>query len=113
MACLFNVASVYAQEVESEGVPLPPTVQGGMSGTVLIIILFLIFWLLVLRPQSKEFKEHQEFINGIKRGDDVVTDSGLIGKVAGIEKGYILLEIATGVKVKVETSHVAKPAESK
>ena len=108
---LLNASAVYAQEVESE-MPTPsPAMQNGMSMTMMFVILFLIFWFLVIRPQSNEYKAHQKFIDEIKRGDEVVTDSGIIGRVAGIEKNYILLEIANGVKVKVETAHIAKKAE--
>ena len=74
-------------------------------------IVFLIFFTMVIRPQQMKLSEHQKFIVALKRGENVVTSGGLIGRIASIEKEFILIEVASGVKVKVEPSHVVKYVE--
>ncbi|MXO89792.1 preprotein translocase subunit YajC [Pontixanthobacter aquaemixtae] len=60
----------------------------------------LIFWFLIIRPQMKRQKEHQEKIASIKKNDKVVTAGGLIGKVVKVDDDYAEIEIAQGVRVK-------------
>ncbi len=91
---------------------------GGMSGLMSmflpLIIIFAIFWLLLIRPQQKKMKKHQEFITNLKKGDEVITSGGLYGKIAGISNNAITLEIAEGVRIKIEKAHItgytAQPA---
>lgn len=60
----------------------------------------LIFWFLIIRPQMKRQKEHQEKVASMKKGDKVVTAGGLVGKVIKVDDDYADIEIAQGVKVK-------------
>lgn len=67
-----------------------------------IILLIVIFWFLIFRPQQKRMKQHQAMLSAIKRGDTVVTNGGLVGKVIkAVENEDLEIEIAQGVKVKV------------
>ena len=73
-----------------------------------ILLLVVIFWLLIFRPQQKRMKAHQAMLTSISRGDTVVTSGGLVGKVTKAVDGEDLeVEIATGVKVKLVRSMVA------
>jgi preprotein translocase subunit YajC len=85
--------------------------EGGMSGIMNMLlplmIIFIIFWLLLIRPQQKKVKKHHEFISSLKKGDEVITSSGILGKIAGIADNAITLEIAEGVKIKVEKSYIS------
>ncbi len=85
--------------------------EGGMSGILNMLlplmIIFFIFWLLLIRPQQKKVKKHQEFISSLKKGDEVITSSGILGKIAGISDNAITLEIADGVKIKIEKSYIS------
>ncbi len=65
-----------------------------------LVAMGVIFWFLILRPQMKRQKEHQTKIGGIKRGDQVVTGGGLVGKVVKVDDTYAEIELAPGVKVK-------------
>ena len=58
------------------------------------------FWFLIIRPQMRQQKAHREKIAGVKKGDQVITAGGLLGKVIKVDDDYVELEIATGVKVK-------------
>ncbi|KZY38450.1 MAG: preprotein translocase subunit YajC [Roseovarius sp.] len=84
-----------------------------------LILIFAIMWFLLIRPQQKKLKEHKAMVAALRRGDQVVTQGGLIGKVAKVkDEDEIEVEIAQGVKVRVVKSTVAQvlsktePAES-
>lgn len=65
-----------------------------------IIGMIAIFWFLIIRPQMKRQKEHQAKIGGVKKGDQVVTAGGLVGKVIKVDETYVELELGTNVRVK-------------
>ncbi|OYW46518.1 MAG: preprotein translocase subunit YajC [Sphingomonadales bacterium 32-68-7] len=69
-----------------------------------IIGMVAIFWFLIIRPQMRQQKAHREKIAGVKKGDQVITAGGLLGKVIKVDDDYVELEIATGVKVKAVKS---------
>ena len=66
-----------------------------------IILLVVLFYFMLIRPQQKRAKEHQAMITNVKRGDMIELSSGLIGKVVRVEDKEVGVEIATGVTVKV------------
>ena len=70
------------------------------------ILLIVLFYFLMIRPQQQRMKKHQEMLGGLKRGDQVVLSSGLIGKIVRVEDKEVGLEIATGVTVKVVKSMI-------
>jgi preprotein translocase subunit YajC len=75
---------------------------------VMMVGMFAVFWFLVIRPQQKRAKEHRNMLGAIKRGDQVVTNGGIMGRVARIEgDGVLLVEIAPNVKVKCQQSMIA------
>lgn len=69
--------------------------------------VFLIFYFLLIRPQRKEQNRHKKFLSELKKGDEVVTSSGIYGRVAGIADNVVTLEIANQVKVRVTKNSVA------
>lgn len=74
-----------------------------------LILIVVIFWFLVLRPQSKRMKQHREMVANVKRGDTVVTAGGLIGKVVRVkDDNEIEVEIGEGVKVRVVKSTLSE-----
>ncbi len=82
-----------------------------------LLLIFVIFYFLLIRPQTRRVKEHQGMIAAVKRNDIAVTSGGLIGKVTKVDEAEIELEIATGTRVRVVKSmlsevrpHGAKPA---
>ena len=84
-----------------------------------LILIFAIMWFLLIRRQQKKLKEHKAMVQALRRGDQVVTQGGLIGKVSKVkDEDEIEVEIAQGVKVRVVKSTVAQvlsktePAES-
>jgi preprotein translocase subunit YajC len=80
---------------------------GGFMQLLPMILMFVVLWFLMIRPQMKKSKEHKALLAAIAKGDEVVTQGGLVGKVAKVGESYITLEIATGTEVVVQ-----KPAVS-
>lgn len=65
-----------------------------------LVLIFAVFYFLLIRPQQKRMKEHKAKIEAVKKGDQVVTGGGLVGKVVRVDEIYADVELATGVKVK-------------
>lgn len=74
---------------------------GGLMSFLPIILMFAVLWFIMIRPQMKRQKEHQAKINSVKKGDQVVTGGGLLGKVVKVDDHYAEVEISQGVRVKV------------
>ncbi|WP_170472830.1 preprotein translocase subunit YajC [Ruegeria arenilitoris] len=84
--------------------------EGGAIAQFLpLILIFGIMYFLLIRPQQKKIKEHKAMVDALRRGDQIVTQGGLIGKVAKVkDDGELEVEIAEGVKVRVVQSTVAQ-----
>ena len=81
-----------------------------------LLLVFIIFWFLMIRPQQKRMREHQAQINAVKKGDRVVTGGGLIGKVTKVSDNEVELELGQGVRVtavKSTLTQVIDPAAAK
>ncbi len=75
---------------------------------IFIIIAFaLVFYFIVWRPQSKRAKEHRDLVTSLSKGDEVVTNGGLLGKVTKVDEQYIVLEVAPNMELKVQKHAVA------
>ncbi len=81
---------------------------GGWEGLIPLLILFVIFYFLLIRPQQKKVKEHKQLVESLKKGDEVTTYGGLVGKIRDIDETFIDLEIAPDIVVKVERQNVAR-----
>jgi preprotein translocase subunit YajC len=80
----------------------------GIEQFIPLILIFAIMYFLLIRPQQKKMKEHQAMVAGLRRGDQVVTQGGIVGKVVKVkDDGEIDVEIADGVKVRVIQSTIA------
>ena len=73
-----------------------------------IILIFGVFYFLMIRPQQKKLKEQQQMLSELKYGDEVVTASGILGKIAGMADKVITLEVENGVKMKMLKSQVVQ-----
>ena len=83
------------------------TAQSPMAGFFIqLILVFVIFYFLLIRPQQKKMKEHEDMLNSIKIKDEVLTGGGVYGSVTKIEADALFVEIAKGVEIKVLRSSV-------
>lgn len=81
---------------------------GGLIELVLMMaVFFAIMYFLIIRPQQKRQKEHRGMIEALNKGDEVVTGGGVLGKITQIDDGFIQLEVAENVKIKVQKHAVA------
>jgi len=83
---------------------------GGLISFVPILLIFVIMYFLMIRPQQKKVKEHRTMVEALRRGDQVITAGGLIGKVTRVDdqKGELEVELAPNVKVRVVRSTISQ-----
>ena len=81
----------------------------GQNPLVLISIFFLIFYVMIIRPQQKNAKKLEGYLTGLKKGDEVVTSGGLIGRIALVAGDVLTLEVANNVKMRVLKAQVTGP----
>jgi len=84
----------------------------GFGQLVPLIIIMVIFYFLLIRPQQKKLKEHKAMVEATKKGDKVVTAGGIIAKVTDVKDDILTVEIADGVKVKVKRDTIVGSADS-
>lgn len=90
--------------------------QGGDAGTINLIMIgmmFIVIYFFLIRPQSKRQKEQQNFVNSIEKGDNVITTSGIHGRVMKIEEDVITLEVYKNTYIKIERSAISKDFSAK
>ena len=109
--CLTIQGEVLAQGPAGQP-PMPSFGERLMQMMPMLLMVYVIFYILVIRPRQSEEKAQQKFLEGLKRGDPVITASGLFGKIVSLDPGSITLEIAPTVKVRVERRTVIKREES-
>ena len=89
---------------------VPAAGAGGQSplmGMLPIFVMIAIVYFLMLRPQMNKQKQHQEFVTKLKRGDEVLTTGGILGRIEGLTDMYITLEIAPDVRIRILRSQIA------
>ncbi len=96
----FFVSDAYAQTGGGAGGP-------GMGDFLFLIVIFAVFWFLLIRPQQKRAKEHKAMVEALSKGDEAVTNGGLLGKITKVGDSFVTLEIADGLTVQVQRASVA------
>jgi preprotein translocase subunit YajC len=94
-----------------------PAGQGGgdlntLMGFAPMILIFVVFYFLLIRPQQKKAKDHRTMLENLKKGDAIITNGGLFGKVTALSDQVVTLEIADKVRVRVSRAHIAGLAPS-
>lgn len=75
---------------------------GGFMQILPMILMFVVLWFLMIRPQMKKAKEHKALIAALSKGDEVVTQGGMVGKIVKVGESYVTVEIAEGTEVVVQ-----------
>jgi preprotein translocase subunit YajC len=86
--------------------------QGGITPLITMAAVFFIFYLLLIRPQQKRLKEHKVFLDNINKGDEVITNGGMLGKVVGITDKVLTIEIGENMRIKVLKSSISGSQKS-
>ena len=84
---------------------------GGFTGFIPLILMFVIFYFLLIRPQQKRTKEHRQMISNLKKGDRIITSGGIHGRITGMDESTLTVEIADKVRVKVARANVSNLAQ--
>ncbi len=96
------ISSAYAQS--SGG-----SAGGGFNVQIIILVVFVgVFYFLVIRPQQRRMKDQQNMISRLASGDEVVTSGGMLGRITDVGDNFITLEIADGVRIKVQKAQVTQ-----
>ena len=83
---------------------------GNLAQFAPLVLIFIVFYFLLIRPQQKKAKEHQTYLSNLKKGDKVITGGGIHGQIAGLTDTVVTLEIAENVRIKVSRSAIAGSA---
>lgn len=89
------ISNAYAQAA-------PADASGGLLGLLPIILMFGVLWFLMIRPQMKKTKEHQKMVGELAKGDEVVTQGGIVGRISKISENYVTVEVAESKNGPVE-----------
>lgn len=81
---------------------------GGMINLIFLGVIFVVFYFFLIRPGQKKQKEQKSFSESLEKGDDVVTASGILGRINKIEEGIITLEVGTKLYIRVTKSAISK-----
>lgn len=85
---------------------------GGFASFIPLILMFVIFYFLLIRPQQKKTKEHREMITNLKKGDKIITSGGIYGQITAVDDGILTVEISDKVRVKVSRPNIAAIVQS-
>jgi preprotein translocase subunit YajC len=85
---------------QTAGAAADPT--GGFMQLLPMILMFVVLWFLMIRPQMKKAKEHKALVAALSKGDEVVTQGGILGRIVKVDENYVTVEIAAGTEVIVQ-----------
>ena len=93
------ISNAYAQAASGD-----PT--GGLMGLAPLVLMFIVLWFLMIRPQMKRAKEHKAMVSALAKGDEVITQGGIVGRVVKVGDAYLNVEIADNVTIVVQSQAV-------
>jgi len=84
-----------------------PAQQPGFASFLPLIILFIIFYFILIRPQIKQAKQHKQLVASLTKGDEIATSGGLLGKIKQVGDNFIIIEISKETEVKIQKQSVS------
>jgi preprotein translocase subunit YajC len=81
---------------------------GGLSQIIILVVFVAVFYFLLIRPQQKRMKDQQAMLSRLSAGDEIVTTGGILGRIIEVNDTFITLEVADGVRIKVQKTQVAQ-----
>nr|WP_315429144.1 preprotein translocase subunit YajC [uncultured Albidiferax sp.] len=101
------ISSAFAQTAPAAA-PAGGDMMSSLTGMLPLVLMFVVLYFVMIRPQMKKQKEHRAMIDALAKGDEVATAGGLLGKVTNLGEGSVSLEIANGVVVQLQRSAVVQ-----
>jgi preprotein translocase subunit YajC len=80
----------------------------GLLGLLPMVLIFVVFYFLLIRPQQKKAKQHREMVAAVTKGDEVVTNGGVLGKITDVDDNFASVEIASGIIVRVQKAAISQ-----
>ena len=102
------ISEAFAQTAPAPAATGSTDFLGSMGSMLPLLLMFVVLYFVMIRPQMKRQKEHKAMIEAIAKGDEVVTGGGLLGKVSKMGESYLHVEIANGVEVQVQRSAIVQ-----
>jgi preprotein translocase subunit YajC len=96
----------YAQSAPA-GAAVSPKQPGTLEMFLPFVVIFAIFYFLIIRPQVKKQKSHQKFVTELKKGDEVLTNGGILGTIEGLTDQFVTLEVSQGVRIRILRSQIS------
>lgn len=100
------ISSAFAQTAAAA--PAGGDMQSTLMSMLPLVLMFVVLYFVMIRPQMKKQKDHKAMIDALAKGDEVVTAGGVLGKVSKMGESYVGLEVASGVEVQVQRSAVVQ-----
>jgi preprotein translocase subunit YajC len=94
----FFISNAYAQDAAS---------SGGLMSFLPLIVIFAVFYFMLIRPQMKRSKEHRQLVSNLSKGDEVITNGGLLGRIKEVSDSFVTLELADNIQIKLQRQAVA------
>lgn len=82
--------------------------MGSLTGMLPLVLMFVVLYFVMIRPQMKRQKEHRSMVEALAKGDEVATAGGILGRVVDLDEQFLFIEIASGVKVQIQRSAVVQ-----
>jgi len=100
--------SFFISDALAEGAAAGSAAEGsGLLGMLPLLLIFVLFYFMLIRPQAKRAKEHKNMVEELSKGDEVVTNGGLLGRITDVGESFITVKIADNVEVKVQKQSVS------
>ena len=99
------ISEAFAQAAPAAGAD---SMFGGISSMLPLILMFVVLYFVMIRPQMKRQKEHKAMIDALAKGDEVVTSGGMLGKVSKMGETFVSVEIANGIEIQIQRSAVVQ-----
>lgn len=96
----FFISDAFAQSAPATGDP-------SFLSFLPLIVIFILFYFLLIRPQVKRAKDHRTMVDALSKNDEIVTSGGILGRIVKMDESFLTLEISDGVEVKVQKTAVA------
>ena len=108
MICMV-VAALFTLAAATTAVAADAPAGGGFASFIPLILIFVVFYFLLIRPQQKQAKQHQAYLSELKKGNKIITKGGIYGEITGLTDSVLTLEIAENVRIKVTRDAIAGP----
>ena len=81
---------------------------GSLFSLLPLVVIFVLFYFLLIRPQQKRAKQHKEMVAALKKGEEIVTNGGLLGKVTEVSDNFVTVEVSSGLNVSIQRQSISQ-----